>query len=215
VGAELSNRHFLRGVAGNGNTNDRIERLVLAFAERDFEIRLVGADAALAVADLLCGPKRRARVPPPAPAAELWENADAVARWVAERGVASPREDDNGAPPDCGYIRPITGIRRSYDEEGRERARLTYGPLQSRWAIAVEGAERFLLDGWALKAVELGWSVAELYNVPSLWSQIHLTGVALLVGDRKVVAVTADAITIETDTGARLKFRRRGREHIA
>jgi len=37
----------------------------------------------------------------------------------------------------------------------------------------------------------------------------------LLIGDRKVVEVSVEAIMIETMSGARLRFRRRGREHNA
>jgi hypothetical protein len=36
-----------------------------------------------------------------------------------------------------------------------------------------------------------------------------------LIGDRQVIAVTEDSIVTEMPSGARLKFRRLGREHLA
>jgi hypothetical protein len=64
------------------------------------------------------------------------------------------------------------------------------------------------------RAALLGWTKDELYRVPRLWSRIDLTGAALLVGLRHVVAVTAENIAIESQSGSRLKFRRIGREHV-
>jgi hypothetical protein len=48
-----------------------------------------------------------------------------------------------------------------------------------------------------------------------LWSRVDLTGAALLVGERRIVALTEASIVIETLSGSRLKFRRIGREHLA
>jgi hypothetical protein len=186
------------------------EEIVAALAERDFEVRLT-PNGAIVVADLK--PRRkRPREMPPWLADMLWSNADEIGRYLEQTTEPPP---DDGAPPDCGHTRPVTGIRRFYNNNGEECAELTYGPWQSRWEAACRGAARFILDGWAIKALELGWTVDELYRVPPLRSQIHLTGATLLIGDLRVVEVTADAITIETDTGARLKFRPAGREHVA
>jgi hypothetical protein len=134
-------------------------------------------------------------------------------RRAAEAALAAE------APDDCGYVRPVVGKRRwkTHEEDGREtvHARLVHGTQQSRWAIAREGLTRFVREGWGDKAALLGWTADELYRVPALWSQIWLTGAALLVGDRKVIAVTEDSIVIEASTGSQLKFRRLGREHLA
>ena len=78
----------------------------------------------------------------------------------------------------------------------------------------MHGLKRFVDDGWSDKAALLGWTGVELYRVPPKWSRIDLTGAALLIGDRQVIAVTEASIVIETPSGA-LKFRRLGREHIA
>jgi hypothetical protein len=87
--------------------------------------------------------------------------------------------------------------------------------MVARWVAAKDGLRRFVADGWGDRAAALGWTPEELYRTPPLWRQIHLTGAALLVGDRKVIAVTADNIVIETRSKSQLKFRRIGREHIA
>ena len=87
--------------------------------------------------------------------------------------------------------------------------------LDKRWREAMRGLERFLAGGWGDKAALLGWTPEDLYRVPPLWSRIDLTGAALLVGFRRVTAVTADNIVIESRSGSRLKFRRIGREHLA
>ena len=104
---------------------------------------------------------------------------------------------------------------------GREAARaaLTAAAppdcLPQRWVAAQESLRRFVRDGWCDQAALLGWTADELYRVPPLWSRVDLTGAALLVGERRIVAVTEASIAIETLSGSRLKFRRIGREHLA
>lgn len=84
-----------------------------------------------------------------------------------------------------------------------------------RWAKAMDGLQAFIRLGWGDQAALLGWTAEELYRVPPVWRRIDLTGAALLIGDRRVVAVTEASIAIETPSGSRLKFRRIGREHVA
>jgi hypothetical protein len=75
--------------------------------------------------------------------------------------------------------------------------------------IARAGHDRFVTEGWAEKALAYGWSERELFALPERWSRIDQCGVAWLVGERRVIAVTADSIAIETKSGARLRFYRR------
>ena len=84
-----------------------------------------------------------------------------------------------------------------------------------RWREATRGLDRFVAEGWGDKAALLGWTPEELYRIPPLWSRIDLTGAALLIGYRRVTAVTADNIVIESRPGSQLRFRRIGREHLA
>ena len=83
-----------------------------------------------------------------------------------------------------------------------------------RWVIAKQGLRRFLAEGWGDQAALMGWTGDELYRVPPLWTQTRLTGVALLIGDWRVAAVTEASIVVETPAGFRVKFRRAGREHL-
>jgi hypothetical protein len=78
-----------------------------------------------------------------------------------------------------------------------------------RWQAALRGLSAFVAGGWADQAERLGWTRDELFRVPELWSQIHLTGAALLIGDREVIGVTPNEIRIRTDTGATQSFYRR------
>ena len=75
--------------------------------------------------------------------------------------------------------------------------------------IARAGRDRFVAEGWAEKARSHGWSERELFALPECWCRIDQCGVAWLVGERRVIEATADAIAIETDFGARLRFYRR------
>jgi hypothetical protein len=84
-----------------------------------------------------------------------------------------------------------------------------------RWDTAKAGLQRFISDGWGDQATLVGWTIEELYQVPPVWARIDLAGAALMIGDRRVVAVTGTSIAIERLSGSRLKFRRIGREHLA
>ena len=104
---------------------------------------------------------------------------------------------------------------------GREAARsaldATAPPdcLPRRWTEAQDGLRRFVNDGWADQGALLGWTAEEFYRVPPVWARVDLAGAALLIGDRRVIAVTESSISIEALSGSRLKFRRIGREHLA
>ena len=104
---------------------------------------------------------------------------------------------------------------------GREAAKVALNAappldcLPRRWTEAQDGLRRFVKDGYGDQATLLGWTVDELYRVPPVWARIDLAGAALLIGDRRVIAVTESSISIEALSGSRLKFRRIGREHLA
>jgi hypothetical protein len=75
--------------------------------------------------------------------------------------------------------------------------------------IARAGRDRVVGEGWAEKARSHGWSERELFALPERWSRTDQCGVAWLVGERRVIGATTDAIAIETASGARLRFYRR------
>jgi hypothetical protein len=73
----------------------------------------------------------------------------------------------------------------------------------------MRGLSAFLRDSHGAEAERLGWPPDELYRAPELWSQIHLAGCALLIGDREVTEVTPAEIRIKTASGSTLAFRRK------
>jgi hypothetical protein len=84
------------------------------------------------------------------------------------------------------------------------------GATPAEWNQALDGLRRFLDGGWSAKAIELGWSEAELFQLPSNWHRLDECGVALLIGRWEVVDVDAKAITVRpTWSESRLKLYRR------
>jgi hypothetical protein len=77
------------------------------------------------------------------------------------------------------------------------------------WRKAIDGLWVFVAAGHGAEAERLGWPRDELYRVPELWSQIHLSGAALLVCDCEVTEITAGAIRVKTTSGAIWAFYRR------
>jgi hypothetical protein len=86
---------------------------------------------------------------------------------------------------------------------------------EAQWTEALRGLHRFIAEGWADQAALMGWTKDELYRLPSRWARIDLCDAALLIADRRVIAVTEDSIAIKARSGSTLKFRRIGREHLA
>jgi hypothetical protein len=80
-----------------------------------------------------------------------------------------------------------------------------------QWDAALLGLHHFLDGGWGKRALALGWSKPELFNLPALWAQISLTGAGWLIGEWQVTSVTAEEITITPPWSpiSQLKFRRR------
>jgi hypothetical protein len=150
--------------------------------------------------------------------------------WLlASRGVSATWDGTTVAvePPDPaadGAIEALEAVLR-LDADGRSYLQLVrerHAPFlrevkaakpedvdARQWRRAIEGLESFLLSGWGDEALRLGWSDDELFCVPKLWSQIHLCGAALAIGDREVVNISATEIRIKTTSGATLAFYRR------
>jgi hypothetical protein len=80
-----------------------------------------------------------------------------------------------------------------------------------RWACACGGIEQFAQQ-WAAKAKNLGWTFDELFALHEPFANVSLRGAAWFIGDSSVTAVTADAITLRTDSGATQRaYRENGR----
>jgi hypothetical protein len=153
-------------------------------------------------------------------------NALELARTYGVRFLRKPDggiryQADAAPPPDVVAILAAAKSDFLRVLAGREAAKAALSAdappdcTPQRWAAAQEGLRRFVNAGWGDQAALLGWTADELYRVPPLWSRVDLTGAALLVADRRVVAVTETSIAIETLAGSQLKFRRISREHLA
>ena len=79
-----------------------------------------------------------------------------------------------------------------------------------QWDAALLGLHHFLGGGWSDWALALGWSHPELFNVPARWSQIRLTGAALLVGEWNILSFDCGALVVSPPWSpiSQLKFRR-------
>ena len=80
---------------------------------------------------------------------------------------------------------------------------------EAQWDEAMRGLRTFLAMGGADEALRLGWPHDELFRVPELWSQIHLCGAALLIGDHEVIGITPTEIRIKASSGSPLTFYRK------
>jgi hypothetical protein len=90
-----------------------------------------------------------------------------------------------------------------------------FGARPDAWMTAQRGLHAFIWSGWGDRAALLGWMKAELYAVPPVWARVDLCGAALLIGDRKVIAITSDTIAIKARSGSTLRFHRIGRGRLA
>lgn len=79
----------------------------------------------------------------------------------------------------------------------------------SRWRRLQDGAARFA-EEWGARALALGWTEAELFAFAEPFARVDLQGAAWFVGGSTVAAVTADAITLRTESGATLRCYRPG-----
>ena len=77
-----------------------------------------------------------------------------------------------------------------------------------RWELLRQGAVRFAAE-WADRALSLGWTYDELFAVEEPFARVELQGAAWFIGDATVTAVTADAITLRSASGATQRLYRR------
>ena len=70
------------------------------------------------------------------------------------------------------------------------------------------GSMAFINDGWADRALTLGWTMNELFGVDALapWARLDRLGAAYLA--KNIVAVTDRTMTLNASQGSRLTLRR-------
>jgi hypothetical protein len=107
------------------------------------------------------------------------------------------------------FLNPEAVQRRLHAETDVLQAERPPDVSDDRWETALTGLRAFIAAGHGDEALRLGWQRDELYRVPQLWSQIHICGCALLIGDREVTGITSSAIQIKTASGATQSFYRK------
>jgi hypothetical protein len=161
---------------------------------------------------------------------QVTDSVAAVLRQLAESGVSARWSDENGKavfkaaarPPAevialiearkaeiSAFLHPESVKRRLDAEAEAIGAKRPVDTTDERWEEALRGLMRFRADGHGAAAERAGWSRDELYASPPLWARIDLCGAALLIGDREVIEVSAEAIRIRTASGAVLSLYRR------
>ena len=82
---------------------------------------------------------------------------------------------------------------------------------EARWSRIVDNAARFA-DRWGRQAFDLGWSVRDVFGCHPARprERIDQAGLVWFIGDGEVIAITADTAVIQTSTGNRLTYYRRG-----
>jgi len=79
-----------------------------------------------------------------------------------------------------------------------------------RWRLAVDAAGRFC-DQWAAKAAALGWSTLDIFGVDRLKpvDALYTAGLIWILQGKVIVAISDDAVIVETVSGIRQSYRPR------
>ncbi len=97
-------------------------------------------------------------------------------------------------------------------------ARLTDAPaprliVPDAWPIAVADALRLASDGWAEKALAMGWAQLDLFGaVPDREGDPYADGLAVKLGGRTILALCATFATVSSGGAARTYLHRGNNE---
>lgn len=79
----------------------------------------------------------------------------------------------------------------------------------ARWPIAVTDAVKLGADGWAAKALALGWSDLDLFGaVPARDGDPDADGLAVKLVGRRMLALCASFATVDLGNGGRMYLHR-------
>jgi hypothetical protein len=82
------------------------------------------------------------------------------------------------------------------------------GTTPGRFERLRQAALRFAVE-YAPEAVQLGWSLDELFAIAEPFARVDLQGAAWFIGDATVVEVTAAAITLRRSSGSTTRIYRK------
>jgi hypothetical protein len=143
-------------------------------------------------------------------------------RLQAKATTSASREPAKGAEPPSD---PFGSDPRALVPElpagcvsGLRRLRLMANPrlLQPDvWPLVVADAIRLTRDGWAVKAMALGWTDRDLFGaVFDPTGDAAGDGLAVWLAGRKLLALTSDYAVVEDDGGGRSYFTKRVAEGV-
>jgi hypothetical protein len=138
-----------------------------------------------------------------------WRDGKAVFKAAAEPPADIVALIDARKAEISAFLNPEVVQRRLDAETDVLQAERPPDVSEDRWETALTGLRAFIAAGHGDEALSLGWQLDELYRVPQLWSQIHICGCALLIGDHEVVGITSSEIRVKTASGGTLAFYRK------
>ena len=127
--------------------------------------------------------------------------------------LLSAAEPANDAAPEAPAGQSVAGLPREIADGVRAilSADGARGIPPQRWPRVQRDAARLVEGGWLQRALDLGWTAADLFGCDrrAPWHRLDRAGLVLLTGGHEIVELTADVAALRTSTGSVLRFRRR------
>jgi hypothetical protein len=129
------------------------------------------------------------------------------AEIVALLSAAEPANDAAPVAPSVGSLpREIAdGVHAILSADGAQ------GIPPQRWPRVQRDVMRLHEGSWAQQALNLGWTVVDLFGCDrrAPWHRLDRGGLVLLIGGHEIAELTGDNAALRTSTGSVLRFRRR------
>jgi TubC N-terminal docking domain len=122
-------------------------------------------------------------------------------------------EPANDAPPEGTTVHSVAGLPQEIVDGVRAilSADGAQGIPPQRWPRVQRDVMRLLEGSWAQQALNLGWTVVDLFGCDrrAPWHRLDRGGLVLLIGGHEIAELTGDNAALRTSTGSVLRFRRR------
>ncbi len=138
------------------------------------------------------------------------------ARAAMSAGTEPAKGAKGGFDPFEGDPRALIPELPAACADGLRRLRSIPAPRllhPDRWPLVVSDALGLAVDGWAAKALALGWSRVEIFGaVPDPAGDPAGDGLAVWMAGRKLLALTGEYAVVDDGGGGRSYFNRRAAE---
>jgi TubC N-terminal docking domain len=132
------------------------------------------------------------------------------AEIVALLAAVEPANDASAGRPALDHVAGLPreiadGVRAVLSADGAR------GIPPQRWPRVQRDAARLIEGGWLERALDLGWTVTDLFGCDQRapWHRLDRAGLFLLIGGHEIVKLSADNAALRTSTGSVLRYRRR------